>query len=192
MLEQPLYYLGFRMKPEQDVLLSQILLSANYYPGLIQFYCRQLVDSLKTRRASEDSAPPYWLDEGTIRNLLQKEDFVEQIHDKFFITLDVEEDKLYYRALAYALAYCYYDASEDSVEGYTFEQIRDVYEGFEIRGLCQLEAENVKTLLSEMEDLNVLVQMDNRYSFNGANFRHMMGDEETVMNELDRLGGEEQ
>lgn len=192
LLEQPLYYLGFRMKPEQDVLLSQILLSANYYPGLIQFYCRQLVDSLKTRRASEDSAPPYWLDEGTIRNLLQKEDFVEQIHDKFFITLDVEEDKLYYRALAYALAYCYYDASEDSVEGYTFEQIRDVYEGFEIRGLCQLEAENVKTLLSEMEDLNVLVQMDNRYSFNGANFRHMMGDEETVMNELDRLGGEEQ
>lgn len=190
LLEQPLYYLGFRLKPEQDVLLSQILLSANYYPGLIQFYCRQLVDSLKSRRASEDSAPPYWLDEGTIRNLLQKEDFVEQIRDKFFITLDVEEDKLYYRALAYALAYCYYDASEDSVEGYTFEQIRDVYEGFEIYGLCRLEPENVKTLLSEMEDLNVLVQMDGRYSFNGANFRHMMGDEETVMNELDRLGGE--
>jgi len=199
LLEQPLYYLGFRMKPEQDVLLSQILLSANYYPGLIQFYCRQLVDSLKSRqssadssksrRTSEDPAPPYWLDEGTIRNLLQKEDFVAQIRDKFFITLDVEEDKLYYRALAYALAYCYYDASEDSVEGYTFEQIRDVYEGFDIHGLCQLEAENVKTLLSEMEDLNVLVQMDGRYSFNGANFRHMMGDEETVMNELDRLGG---
>lgn len=190
LLEQPLYYLGFRMRPGQDVLLSQILLSANYYPGLIQFYCRQLVDSLKSRRASEDAAPPYWLDEGTIRNLLQKADFVAQIRDKFFITLDVEEDKLYYRALAYALAYCYYDAGEDSVEGYTFEQIRSVYEGFDIRELCALEPEHVKTLLSEMEDLNVLVQMDDRYAFNGANFRHMMGDEETVMNELDLLGGE--
>lgn len=193
LLELPLYYLGFRMKPEQNVLLSQILLSTNYYPGLIQFYCRQLVDSLKTRRPSEEPMPPYQLDEGTIRNLLQKEDFVEQIRDKFFITLDVEEDKLYYRALAYALAYCYYDASEDSVEGYTFEQIREVYEGFEIQSLCQLEPKSVKMLLSEMEDLNVLIQMDGRYSFNGANFRHMMGDEETIMTELDRLnrlGGE--
>lgn len=190
LLELPLYYIGFRMKPEQDVLLSQILLSTNYYPGLIQFYCRQLVDSLKARRASDDSTPPYQLDEGTIRNLLQKEDFVTQIREKFFITLDVEEGKRYYRALAYILAYCYYEFSEDSVEGYSFEQIREIYEGFEIESLCQLEAENVKTLLSEMEDLNVLVQMDGRYSFNGANFRHMMGDVETVMNELDRLGGE--
>lgn len=187
LLELPLYYLGFRMKPEQNVLLSQILLSTNYYPGLIQFYCRQLVDSLKTRRAGEDLMPPYQLDEGTIRSLLQKEDFVEQIRNKFFITLDVEEDKLYYRALAYALAYCYYDAGEDSVEGYTFEQIQEVYEAFEIQSLCQLEAKSVKILLSEMEELNVLVQMDGRYAFNGANFRHMMGDEETVMTELDRL-----
>ena len=193
LLELPLYYLGFRMKPEQNVLLSQILLSTNYYPGLIQFYCRQLVDSLKTRRAGEDPMPPYQLDEGTIRNLLQKEDFVEQIRNKFFITLDVEEDKLYYRALAYALAYCYYDSSEDSVEGYTFEQIQEVYEGFEIHSLCELEPKSVKILLSEMEELNVLMQMDGRYSFNGANFRHMMGDEETIMTELDKLnqtGGE--
>lgn len=193
LLELPLYYLGFRMKPEQNVLLSQILLSTNYYPGLIQFYCRQLVDSLKTRRAGEEPMPPYQLDEGTIRNLLQKEDFVEQIRNKFFITLDVEEDKLYYRALAYSLAYCYYDSSEDSVEGYTFEQIQEVYEGFEIRSLCELEPKSVKILLSEMEELNVLMQMDGRYSFNGANFRHMMGDEETIMTELDklnRMGGE--
>lgn len=193
LLELPLYYLGFRMKPEQNVLLSQILLSTNYYPGLIQFYCRQLVDSLKTRRAGEEPMPPYQLDEGTIRNLLQKEDFVEQIRNKFFITLDVEEDKLYYRALAYSLAYCYYDSSEDSVEGYTFEQIQEVYEGFEIRSLCELEPKSVKILLSEMEELNVLMQMDGRYSFNGANFRHMMGDEETIMTELDKLnqmGGE--
>lgn len=194
LLELPLYYLGFRMKPEQNVLLSQILLSTNYYPGLIQFYCRQLVDSLKTRRSSEEPMPPYQLDEGTIRSLLQKEDFVEQIRNKFFITLDVEEDKLYYRALAYALAYCYYDSSQDSVEGYTFEQIKEVYEGFEIQSLCQLEPKSVKMLLSEMEDLNVLIQIDGRYAFNGTNFRHMMGDEETIMTELDRLnhlGGEQ-
>lgn len=187
LLELPLYYLGFRMKPEQNVLLSQILLSCNYYPGLIQFYCRQLVDSLRTRRAGEEPMPPYQLDEATIRSLLQKEDFVEQIRNKFFITLDVEEDKLYYRSLAYCLAYCYYDSSEDSVEGYTFEQIQEVYEGFEIRSLCELEPKSVKILLSEMEELNVLMQMDGRYSFNGANFRHMMGDEETIMTELDRL-----
>lgn len=191
LLELPLYYLGFRMKPEQDVLLSQILLSTNYYPGLIQFYCRQLVDSLRDKRASDDSAPPYRLDEGTIRNLLQKEDFVVQIQKKFFITLDVEEGKRYYRALAYILAYCYYEFSEYSVEGYSFEQIREIYEGLGIGSLCRLEPENVKTLLSEMEDLNVLVQMDGRYSFNGANFRHMMGDLETVLTELDRLGGED-
>ena len=42
----------------------------------------------------------------------------------------------------------------------------------------------------EMEELNVLVCLNEHYTFNGANFRHMMGDYETVFNELDSFGGE--
>ena len=49
----------------------------------------------------------------------------------------------------------------------------------------------MKVLLSEMEQLNVLVSMNGRYTFNGANFRHMMGDHETVFNELLSFSGEE-
>ena len=41
-----------------------------------------------------------------------------------------------------------------------------------------------------MEELNVLVCLNEHYTFNGANFRHMMGDYETVFNELDSFGGE--
>ena len=122
--------------------------------------------------------------------LLQKKDFTSQIRDKFFITLDVEEDKLYYRILAYALAYCYYDQPEHTVEGYTFQDIRGGCQDFSISSITGLEPASVEVLLSEMEELNVLVCMNGRYAFNGANFRHMMGDYETVFDELDRFSEE--
>lgn len=191
LLEEPLYYLGFRLDKDQTVLLSQILLSTNYYPGLIHFYCAQLVESLCSAMSNADARPPYRLDENQIRVLLQKEDFTTQIRDKFFITLDVEEDKLYYRILAYALAYCYYDQPENAVQGYTFQEILGACQYFNINSITCLPDESVKVLLSEMEQLNVLVSMNGRYTFNGANFRHMMGDHETVFNELLSFSGEE-
>ena len=187
LLEEPLYYLGFRITPEQNVLLSQILLSTNYYPGLIHFYCAQLVESLRT----VDTDPPYCLDENQIRVLLQKPDFLQQIKEKFFITLDVEEDRLYYRIIAYALAYCYYDRPNQAVEGYTFRDILEMCALFGVKAITDLPQESVKVLLSEMEELNVLVQLNGRYTFNGANFRHMMGDEETVFDELGKFGESE-
>lgn len=192
LLEEPLYYLGFRLDKDQTVLLSQILLSTNYYPGLIHFYCAQLVESLCSAMGNADACPPYRLDENQIRVLLQKKDFTTQIRDKFFITLDVEEDKLYYRILAYALAYCYYDQPENAVQGYTFQDIREVCKEFSISSITALEPASVEVLLSEMEELNVLVCTNGRYTFNGANFRHMMGNYETVFDELDRFSGEEE
>ena len=62
---------------------------------------------------------------------------------------------------------------------------------FHIDTITSLPQENVKVLLSEMEELNVLVHLNGRYTFNGANFRHMMGDEETVFNELEKFGESE-
>lgn len=190
LLEEPLYYLGFRLNGDQTVLLSQILLSTNYYPGLIHFYCAQLVESLCSDMGSSNACPPYVLDENQIRVLLQKKDFTSQIREKFFITLDVEEDKRYYRILANALAYCYYEYPEEAVQGYTFQDIRGACQDFAITSITDLEPASVELLLSEMEELNILVCTNGRYTFNGANFRHMMGDYDTVFDELDRFGEE--
>ena len=192
LLEEPLYYLGFRLDAGQTVLLSQILLSTNYYPGLIHFYCAQLVESLCSGMGNSDTCPPYVLDENQIRVLLQKKDFTSQIRDKFFITLDVEEDKRYYRILANALAYCYYEYPEKTVQGYTFQDILGACQDFSITSITNLDASSVQLLLSEMEELNILVCTNGHYTFNGANFRHMMGDYDTVFNELDHTDGEVQ
>ena len=191
LLEEPLYYLGFRLGADQgSELISQILLTTNYYPGLIHFYCTQLIESLGSG-ASGELRPPYQMGEEQIQLLLQKSDFISQIREKFFITLDVEEDKLYYRILAYALAYCYYDQPEGAVEGYTAQEIYNVCRDWQITAITELPPESVETLLTEMEELNVLMCLNGRYTFNGANFRHMMGDLDTVLNELDSFGGEE-
>ena len=139
---------------------------------------------------SANACPPYVLDENQIRVLLQKKDFTSQIREKFFITLDVEEDKRYYRILANALAYCYYEYPEEAVQGYTFQDIRGVCQDFAITSITDLEPASVELLLSEMEELNILVCTNGRYTFNGANFRHMMGDYDTVFDELDHFGEE--
>ena len=46
LLEKPLFYLGFRMQPEHVALISQILSTCNYYPGLIHYYAYHLIDNM--------------------------------------------------------------------------------------------------------------------------------------------------
>ena len=70
-------------------LISQILSTCNYYPGLIHYYAYHLIDNMANAQQVGREEPPYYLDETQIRNLLQDPKFNKQIIDKLFITLGV-------------------------------------------------------------------------------------------------------
>lgn len=193
LIELPLSYLGFKVQPENDYLIVQILSSTNYFPGLIQYYCSSLVNAANQNyRGDANERPPYWLEEAQILTLLKDKKFQENIKNKFEITLGVDEkEKGYYKILAYALAYCYFSNPENLTVGYSAENIRAICQQLDIHSIMELDRDQVAELLDELIDLNVLRCRsdgdDTRYIFNRASFRHMLGDESEIDDELEKI-----
>ena len=128
LLEYPLGSLGMYFGDDEKTqgLISTILATTNYFPGLIQFYCSQLVESLRNPDYDsiypQTTTPPYFITEKHIQKILANKDFQEQIKEKFSITLDLDEDN-YYDIIALLMADgCH---SEGSAFGTTPEKIYD-------------------------------------------------------------------
>lgn len=188
LLEKPLFYLGFRMQPEHVALISQILSTCNYYPGLIHYYAYHLIDNMANAQQVGREEPPYYLDETQIRNLLQDPKFNKQIIDKLFITLGVDaKEGSHYKILAYALAHCCLEDVEGASFGFTAAELMHVCEQFNIASIVNLGEHTVHALLEEMTEMNVLraSQDHTLFSFNRRNFLEMMGDMETIWKELE-------
>ena len=188
LLEKPLFYLGFRMQPEHVALISQILSTCNYYPGLIHYYAYHLIDNMANAQQVGREEPPYYLDETQIRNLLQDPKFNKQIIDKLFITLGVDaKEGSHYKILAYALAHCCQEDMEGASFGFTTAELMHVCEQFNIASIVNLGEHTVHALLEEMTEMNVLRASQDRtlFSFNRRNFLEMMGDMETIWKELE-------
>jgi hypothetical protein len=188
LLQKPLYYLGFRIDETDDYMISLILAKTNYYPGLIHFYCQKLieatVDSYKNGSYNENSAPPYLLDEKHLKTLLGQSEFLEMIEDRFRITLQLDKDDLY-DILANAMAYYYY--SEGIGKAAAVKDIMNVCKDFEIKKICRMSEENLKALLEEMDELNILRQEQmgsEKYIFNRYSFFQMLGSFENVFEQL--------
>ena len=188
LLEKPLFYLGFRMQPEHVALISQILSTCNYYPGLIHYYAYHLIDNMANAQQMGREEPPYYLDETQIRNLLQDPKFNKQIIDKLFITLGVDaKEGSHYKILAYSLAHCCLEDVEGASFGFTAAELMHVCEQFNIASIVNLGEHTVQALLEEMTEMNVLRASQDHalFSFNRRNFLEMMGDMETIWKELE-------
>ena len=105
LLEVPLYYLGLRFPADKESLISLIFASANYFPGLIQLYCAKLVEAMRKGDYAgydERNTPPYEVQESHIKKVLADKGFMEQIREKFDITLRLDDDD-YYHATAVSI-----------------------------------------------------------------------------------------
>lgn len=197
LLERPLSYLGFRLKDDDISLIAQILSSTNYFPGLIQFYASRLVRSVcQGSYGDVNEKPPYLLEESQILKLLKDPEFIDNIRDKFMITLGIDKkDKGYYNTIAHLLAYCYFENPDEAAAGYSAEQIYHVGEEFGIPSITELKNAQINSLLEELRILNVIRKDEQedgaRYIFNRTSFRHMLGDEEHVFDVLCEISEKE-
>ena len=180
---KPMSYLGFNV--EDESLISAILSHTNYYPGLIQYYCQMLVESVKTnyqnRNFDATKNPPYTLDNNYLKNMLGNGDFQKEIKQRFQDTLAVVDDN-YYEILALAVAWICYE-HDDRPVSVDLTQIRDVC--FGIEKITRLSDENLLGLLDEMVSLNLFRRVDDKFEFNRYSFRHMLGTAIEVGEKLD-------
>ena len=160
--------------------------TTNYFPGLIQMYCAKLVDALRNRDyAGYDvvDSPIYEVSEEHIKKVLSDPEFMDQIREKFEITLKLDEDNYYY-LIALTMAWLYHN--EGLNNSYTAEDIKRVGEEFGVSKLVDIESFKLESLMEELRELNVLRGTEDRhYRFTRFTFFQMMGTSDEVDNKLE-------
>ncbi len=192
LLEVPLSYLGFRFPKdnETEILVSTIFGTTNYFPGLIQLYCTKLIEAMRRDYAgySESDTPPYIVKKEHIKRVLAEQSLQEDIREKFFITLKVDEDDDYY-IIALLVAYHYHENKEQN--GCSARDLQELAETFDINKLSMMEENKVLALMEEMRELNVLQHTgDGRYRFARHSFCQMMGTMQQIDDELLKYMGD--
>ncbi len=185
LLTSTLAYLGFKFN---DKIISNILASTNYYPGLIQFYCRKLLESMKDddyAGYSQSNTPYYNVSESHFKKILADSSFTAKVKDKLEATLFAEEEgksNSNYHAIALIIAYLYYAVGND--DGYTVEEILKTAQDNEMTRITSLKSEQLEELLTEMRELNVLIYMNGRYTFVTDGFRSILGSQDDIANAI--------
>lgn len=182
LLREPLGYLGFDFEDDETAFM-QIGSATNYYPGLIQLFCYKLINGLKQNYAgySEADTPKYKIESKHISKVLADKDFLDEIKNKFEITLRLGEGNYYY-LLALLLGMLYEE--RESVDGYDIKDILDMADSVGIDVLRKMPREQTNALLDELCDLNILKMMSNGYAFRTKSFRDLLGSKDEMFEQL--------
>jgi len=185
LMEIPLHYLGLRFPKDKESLVTLILASTNYFPGLIQMYCAKLLEAMRNKDYAgydEVSTPLYEVSEAHIKKVLADPEFMQQIREKFVITLKLDEDNYYY-LIALIMAYLYHQNGYS--EGYSAEDIHNAGSDLDINKIAELEIQKLAAFMEELRELNILRSTDNtRYLFTRFTFFQMMGTSSEVEDKL--------
>ena len=189
LLTVPLSYLGLSLPSR--VTVSQILATVNYFPGLIQLYCQKLIESLRAPDyAGYDvkRTPPYVITDEHLRRVMADKEFMEQIREKFEITLRLDQDQgSFYYPLTLLIGWMYTD--EPSRGGYTAQDILRHAKDLSVAPIKDLSEEQIDALLQELQDLNILRSVSqDTYLLASKNFRDLLGSDDEIFEKLSRMG----
>ena len=188
LLEEPLYYLGFRFPQDKQSLVSLILASTNYFPGLIQMYCAKLIEAMKNDYAGyeQSKTPAYEVNPDHIKKVLAAPDFMDQVREKFEITLKLDEDNMYY-IIALLMAYLYHQNANSATEsrGFSAQDIIAIAKQFDVKKVASQRVEVIDGLMQELLELNILRHtVQNLYLFSRYSFFQMMGTADEIEDKL--------
>lgn len=191
LMEIPLHYLGLRFPKENESLITLILATTNYFPGLIQMYCAKLIAAMRNKdyaNYDEVDTPIYEVSEEHIKKVLADLEFTQQIREKFIITLKLDEDNYYY-LIALLMAFLYHNNGYN--EGYSALDIKKAGTELEIGKIANLDITKLETFMEELKELNVLRNTEaTHYLFTRFQFFQMMGTRVEVDDELEKYMGE--
>lgn len=186
LMEIPLHYLGLEFPKKNEYLMTLILATTNYFPGLIQMYCAKLLTAMRNKDYAgydEADTPVYEISEDHIKKVLADSEFTEQIREKFFITLKLDQDYYYY-LIALIMASLYHKNGYN--EGYSALDIKNAAKNFYIAKIATLDDGKLIALMEELKELNVLRNTDeSHYLFSKFSFFQMMGTSTEVDDKLE-------
>lgn len=174
---EPFKNLGFRFVEES--LPIRILSHTNFYPSLIQIFCKHLLTRLYSRRwlASDLEKAP-WLEirSEDIDEVYKSEDLQQEIRSRFELTLDLDKR---YRLLALLIAQITNDAQDagEPIEGVHRTLLREEALSWWSAGFANDPSFNrFEIILDEMIGLGVLRDAgEGKYALRSANVLNLLG-----------------
>ncbi|KJS41399.1 MAG: hypothetical protein VR71_18690 [Roseovarius sp. BRH_c41] len=187
LVTEPMGAAGFHyVSPD---LVQAVLTRVNYYPSLVQVFCKALLEGI-SNQARPRGPGPRWLLEND--NLFENnEDINSQIRERFQWTLNLDPR---YELIAKVLALYRLDSAESDGGAMRPENIIREVEDFWPRGFEKLPPEDFSAFLDEMVDLGVLIRLGKgrgSYGLRGAQVAQMLGQREQLEHEILQIAEKE-
>lgn len=183
LIERPMASAGYRF--ESPDLVTRILSQTNYYPSLIQLYCKQLIKHL-TNPHTPLAGPPYTVTSKHVEDVYQSSDLRAAIRQRFDLTIQLDTR---YEVIAYVVAFwSLLDEGRGMVEGFPESLIREQVLATWPEGFRESDGEDVfLALLDEMVGLGILRHVrDHYFALRSPNVVLLMGTDEEISAKLDR------
>ncbi|TLS54096.1 hypothetical protein FE782_01765 [Paenibacillus antri] len=171
---------------ESEDLVTRILSQTNYYPSLIQLYCKQLLYHVLDRRAGFDPkrCPPFKLNGKHIDRAYEDKDLRREISQRINWTLQLDDR---YEVIAYSIAHEALDKRWVYNEGFKVAQIREFATAWWPEGLAELNMDDFRILLGEMVGLGILRETSSGgFTLRSLSLASLMGSEEIIEEKLTR------
>ena len=175
---EPMTTLGYRFANENAVL--KVLSYTNYHPGLIQYYCRELLHRLDTQVRS--SGPPYEVGSDDVESVYRLRRTREIIRERLDWTLALD---VRYQCVAWAMIYEQKEAPESYARLFSVTELLELAQQYWSEGFEGFDTERLAGLLGEMVGLGILVRnLEGQYLLRSPNLVRLMGTEEDIESRL--------
>ena len=175
---EPMETLGYRFADESAVL--KVLSYTNYHPGLIQYFCRELLNRLHSRGRGD--GPPYTVGREEVEAVYRLRRTREIIRERLDWTLALD---VRYQCIAWGMIYEQKEARDSYSRLFSITELLELAKRYWQPGFEGFDTERLGGLLGEMVGLGVLVRnADNQFLLRSPNLVRLMGTEEDIESRL--------
>jgi len=178
-VREPLAYLGYRFSDDSGPL--RILSYTNYHPGLIQLFCQELINRI--RSAPGQKQVPFKIEQKDVEAVYRRVHV--RIRERFDWTLALD---MRYQAIAWTLIEDQMENKDSYARPYSPGEILGLVRSWWPQGFGEVSTEELRSLLDEMVGLGVLVRdADGHYRLRSPNLVRLMGSEADIDKQLIEL-----
>lgn len=180
----PLAAVGYKFAEEQ--LISRILVETQFYPKLVQMFCRALLSHVRTLPTLHSELPPWKINIGHVETTLRNQKLTRDIFDTFKITLDLDKR---YELIALIMALDRSDQRKrgEVEKGMTEQELRDkALYWWKDSFTSSNTREEFEGLLEELEGLGILINDRSTHSYQLASpvIANLIGSEDSIYDRL--------
>lgn len=177
----PFRHLGYRFEDKAAIL--RVLSYTNYHPGLVQLFCKHLLDRVR----HHEMEPPYTIRREDIEAVYLNRTVQGEIRNRLEWTLALDPR---YEVIAWSLVLDQLESSYGYARPYSRAELLAMLRSNWPMGFNELPFDDLTGLLDEMRGLGVLVRdEEGRYRLRSPNLVRLMGTDEDILQKLSERAG---